>query len=77
MPGYKKVSHCPTCQCNGSSYELFNKIDETGDSIFSVPFEETPNGRVYIDEEKMDEMIEEQLDKRLGPKHDVLTEDDD
>lgn len=52
---------------NSKKYEFGNKVSETGDSILDIPFEERTNGRIYIDEEKIKDLINDELDKRLGP----------
>lgn len=54
---------------NIKKYETFNVVSETGDSIYSSLSKELPvkeKGQVFISEDKIEEIVQEKLDKRLG-----------
>ena len=61
---YKKVNS------NTKGYELFNVVADDGDSIYSPDFEEIDGlplgGQMYISENKIRDIVNEELDKRLG-----------
>jgi len=47
-------------------FEPFNVVAEVGDSIYTIPINECIGGQVYISEDKVRDIINEELDKRLG-----------
>ena len=64
----EKVNHN-----NTKKYESFNVSSETGDSIYSPVFEEITavtkeKGQVFISIDKLNEMVQRELDKRFGKK---------
>jgi hypothetical protein len=44
----------------------FNVVAEDGDSIYSPPLEELKGGQIYVSEDKISDIVNEDLDKRLG-----------
>jgi hypothetical protein len=69
------LCYCPTCK--DSRYEFFNKVSENGDSIYIPPFEELKGEKIYVSLDAMSNIEKEELLKRLGPRHDVVMENDD
>jgi hypothetical protein len=54
---------------NKKEFETLNVVSEIGDSIYSSTFEELPieeKGQIFISEDKIDEIIQEKYDKRIG-----------
>lgn len=58
---------------NNNKYESFNIVSETGDSIFDAStIEESiikmngDGGQIFVAEDKIREIVKEELDKRLG-----------
>ena len=56
------------------NYELYNIVSETRDSVYSPEYEEFSTlldddlgeGQVYVSEDKIRDIVKEELDKRLG-----------
>ena len=51
---------------NNNNFEPINIIFEDGDSIYSPPIDELKSGQVYVSEDKVRDIVNEVLDKRLG-----------
>ncbi len=47
-------------------FEFANHVSDNGDSISAAPIKELPGGQVYVSLEALDEIVEKELDKRLG-----------
>lgn len=47
-------------------YEVWNYVPEDRDSILELPIEEVIGGQVFVSEEKIRDIVNEELDKRLG-----------
>jgi len=63
----KKITNNDT-----KKYESFNIVSETGDSIYSPPFEELTiaeesEGQVFISMDKMEDFVNQLIQHRLGP----------
>ena len=55
---------------NTKKFELFNIVSETGDSIYTVPMEESATigeGQIYVSLSEIKKIINEELERRLGP----------
>ena len=51
-------------------YETFNVVSETGDSIYTADNKElatSEGGRVFISEDKLEEIVNRLIEQRLGP----------
>jgi hypothetical protein len=48
-------------------YEIANFISDNQDSVYAAPVEELPGGQVYYSLDAIKEIVNEELDKRLGP----------
>ena len=50
------------------NYEVFNVVSETGDSIYFPPpmAELVGGGQVYVSKDEIRDIVNEELDKRLG-----------
>ena len=48
-------------------YEVRNHVSDNGDSISAVPIKELPGGQIYVSENKIRDIVKEELDRRLGP----------
>ena len=55
-----------------TKYEEINIRSENGESIYSPPIDELKDGQIYVLEDKIRDIVNEVLDKRLG----VLQEDE-
>jgi hypothetical protein len=52
---------------NKRKYEVENHISENGDSIHALPIKELTGGQIYVSEDKIRDIVKEELDKRFGP----------
>ena len=50
-------------------YEVENHISDNQDSIYALPIDEVKGGQVYVSEDKIRDIVKEELDKRLGVSH--------
>ena len=58
---------------NSIQYESLNVVSDNGDSIYSPVLEELfQGGQMYVSEDKIRDIVNEELDKRLG----MLQEDE-
>jgi hypothetical protein len=48
-------------------YELANYISDSGDSIYALHIDQVVGGQVYVSEDKIREVVNEELDRRFGP----------
>ena len=64
----KKITNNDT-----KKYESFNIVSETGDSIYSLPFEELTNSedKVFISVDKLNEIVQKELKKHLDKGGDL------
>lgn len=51
---------------NKKKYRVWNHVSDDGDSIYAAPLEDLPGGQTYVLEDKMRDLINEELDKRFG-----------
>lgn len=51
---------------NKKKYEVANYVSDDRDFISAAPIKELPGGQTYISLDALDEIVEKQLDKRLG-----------
>ena len=59
-------------------YEDLNFVSNDGDSIYALPIEQLQREQVYVFEDKIRDIINEELDKRFGPcKKDTVDDDND
>ena len=49
-----------------TKYEELNIRSENGESIYSPPIDELKGGQVYVSEDKIRNIVNKVLDKRLG-----------
>ena len=56
-------------------YEVANHISDSGDSIYAAPIEEFRGGQTYYSLDVMNEIVEKELDRRLGPCKKNLDDD--
>ena len=47
-------------------YEVENHISDNQDSIYALPIDEVKGGQVYVSEDKIRDIVKEELNKRLG-----------
>ena len=59
----RKKSHSVTSK---KKYELINVVSETGDSIYSPPFEELPRGQIFYSESIIREIVRQELATAIG-----------
>ena len=53
---------------NSIQYESINVVSDDGDSIYSPPLEELfQDGQIYVSKDKIRNIVNEELDRRLGP----------
>lgn len=52
---------------NKRKYENLNFVSYYGDSIYALPIEQLQGGQVYVSEDKIRDIVKEELKKRLGP----------
>jgi hypothetical protein len=48
-------------------YEVANYISDNGDSMYAAPVEESRGGQIFYSLDAIRDIINEELDKRLGP----------
>ena len=51
---------------NTQKYESFNVVSETGDSIYSPPFEQLPRGQIFYSESIIREIVRQELATAIG-----------
>ena len=56
-----------TSKVNNNNLEPFNVVAEDGDSIYTIPINECIGGQVYVSEDKIRDIVNEELDRRIGP----------
>ncbi len=66
------TNNTTTDKTRPKNYESFNVVSETGDSIYSPPFEELTiaeesEGQVFISMDKMEDFVNQLIQHRLGP----------
>jgi hypothetical protein len=65
-----KIIGFPQISDNIKEYETLNIVSETGDSVYSPTVQELPikeeNGQVFFSEDKVEGIIQRELEKRLG-----------
>ena len=59
-------------------YEDLNFVSNDGDSIYALPIEQLQGEQVYVSEDKIRDIVKEELNKRFGPcKKNTVDDDDD
>ena len=59
-------------------YEDLNFVSNDGDSIYALPIEQLQGEQVYVFEDKIRDIVNEELDKRFGPcKKNTVDDDND
>jgi hypothetical protein len=58
-------------------YEDWNIVSNDGDSIYALPIEQLEGGQIYVSEDKIRDIVNEELDKRLGHCKKIRFDDDD
>ena len=48
-------------------FEPFNVVAEDGHSIYYPPLEESKGGQIYVSEDKIRDIVVDELSKRFGP----------
>lgn len=48
-------------------YEVFNHKSDNGDSIYALPIDQVKGGQIYVSEDKIRDIVKEELEKRFGP----------
>jgi hypothetical protein len=48
-------------------YEVTNHIPDSADSIYSPEFEDRLGGQVFVSEDKIRDIVNEELEKRFDP----------
>lgn len=51
---------------NNKKYEVVNHISDNGDSIYALPIEQVTGGQIYISEDKIRDIVQDELAKRFG-----------
>jgi hypothetical protein len=49
------------------NFEPFNFVAEDGDSIYYPPLKELKDGQIYVSEDKIRDIVTDELSKRFGP----------
>ena len=52
---------------NKKKYEIANHISDNGDSVYAAPVEESRGGQIFYSFDVIRDIVNEELDKRLGP----------
>ena len=59
-------------------YEDLNFVSNDGDSIYALPIEQLQGEQVYVFEDKIRDIVNEELNKRFGPcKKNTVDDDND
>ena len=59
-------------------YEDLNFVSNDGDSIYALPIEQLQGEQVYVFEDKIIDIVNEELNKRFGPcKKNTVDDDND
>ena len=48
-------------------YEIANYISDNGDSIYALPIDQIIGGQIYVSEDKIRDIVKDELNHRLGP----------
>ena len=57
-------------------YEDLNFVSNDTDSIYALPIEQLRGGQIYVSEDKIRDIVKEELDKRLGPSKNNINENE-
>lgn len=60
---------------NKKKYEVTNHISDDYDSIYALPIDEVVGGQIYVSEDKIRDIVNEELDRRFGPSINNIEDD--